>query len=233
MAIQCSTDQDVIDIVIPVVLCKNIWEEKLDESKLTAILVQVKNRTGKQRVRIDETLINKQQGFFPQPATGDSDKRPYITIVMNLEAEDTRRSPNELPVYSRASSRQKFEHPRFPIYVNGCSSSVYAVVEDNAIYSALLGNQDILAEHSRPELRPQAARMKPFWKPGEDSYHWIDEAKLKGTPPEDDGIEMVLVGPAATADDGLFEEGKETVFETVAAIGTRGATKKTLKRKRT
>jgi len=56
MAIQCSTDQDVIDIVIPVVLCKNIWEEKLYESKLTAIL---ENRTGKQRVRIDEALINK------------------------------------------------------------------------------------------------------------------------------------------------------------------------------
>jgi hypothetical protein len=48
--------------------------------------------------------------------------------------------------------------------------------------------------------------MKLFWKPDEASYHWIDEAKLKGTPPEDDGIEEVLVGPAATADDGFIEQ---------------------------
>jgi hypothetical protein len=81
MAVQCSPNQDVIDIVIPVVLCEDVEKDKLDETNLTAILVQVRNRTGKQRVRIDEALISKKRGFFPwRPG----DVRPYITLVMDL-----------------------------------------------------------------------------------------------------------------------------------------------------
>jgi hypothetical protein len=195
MAVQCSPNQDVIDIAIPVVMCKDL-DEKLSEKNVTAILVQVKNTVEEKRVDIDEAEIGKKRGFFPKDP---SNRRPYITIVMNLsvenkaskqalavqtEAETARlkRTPSQLTTKQRQPTRAKCNHPRFHIFVIGCSSSVYAVLgeEDRPRCALLLGMGDLLDEHPRqtPDSLSVVAQMKPFWKAGCASYGWIKDEVL-------------------------------------------------------
>jgi hypothetical protein len=81
----------------------------------------------------------------------------------------------------------------------------------------LLGIRDVLDDHPRPALRYKVARMKPFWKAGQDSYHWIREDNLRKVPQRHVGRQVLLVGPAAVQED----EDEDTV-ET-AAVAVTGA----------
>jgi hypothetical protein len=212
MAVQCSPYQDVIDIAIPVVMCEDL-DEKLSEKNVTAILVQVKNTVKEERVDIDEAEIGKQRGFFPKD---EAARRPYITIVMNLsvenkaskqalavqtEAERTqlKQTPSQLTTKQRQPTRAKCNHPRFHIFVIGCSPSVYAVLgeEDRPRCAMLLGMRDLLDEHPRqtPESLSALAQMKPFWKAGSESYGWIkDEVLWQEDLPEVAAEDELIVG---------------------------------------
>jgi hypothetical protein len=214
MAVQCSPNQDVIDIAIPVVMCEDL-DEKLNESNVTAILVQVKNTVDEERVDIHEAKIGKKRGFFPKDTTNH---RPYITIVMNLSVENKaskqalavqteaerarlKRTPSQLTTKQRQPTRAESNHPRFHIFVIGCSSSVYAVLgeDDRPRCALLLGMRDLLDEHPRqtPESLSVVAQMKPFWKAGSESYGWIkDEVLSQEDPPEVAAEDELIVGSA-------------------------------------
>ncbi|KAG6917765.1 hypothetical protein DXG01_001170 [Tephrocybe rancida] len=65
-------------------------------------------------------------------------------------------------------------HPRYEIYIGGCSSDVYNVVDDSARYKTLLANKNLLDEHPRrgEEYLNAAMQMKPEWKK-DTSYNWL------------------------------------------------------------
>jgi len=143
MAVQRSPNQDVVDIAIPVVICEDPMKDKLDESNVTGILVQVRNTVDEDQFHVDEADIGEGQAFFPKDS---KDCRPYVVIVMNLVVKDkasesmTVRTEEKRSGTARRLTRTTSDHPRFPIFAVGCSSSVYAVVEDKdkPLYTMLL-----------------------------------------------------------------------------------------------
>ena len=77
MAIICWSSQAVVDILIPVLLKP---EAVLEESVMSGLLIQVKRRKRTGRYAIDANAL----GFFPGPAEGKPDVRPYVTLVAEL-----------------------------------------------------------------------------------------------------------------------------------------------------
>lgn len=86
--IQCSDNQAVMDLVIPVVM----KDAKLNRWIVTAIFIQIKNRLRKQPIHID---VEKMGYFSTGPSDlnnnheyattkKEADSRPYITIAMEL-----------------------------------------------------------------------------------------------------------------------------------------------------
>ncbi|KZS99725.1 uncharacterized protein LAESUDRAFT_732934 [Laetiporus sulphureus 93-53] len=85
MAIQCSTNQRNIDCIIPIVFGR---KEKITPDRMSAILIQVKNRVDSQVLAIDEKKLDGVDDFFRKGNTGLPDNRPYITIAMHLGIQD-------------------------------------------------------------------------------------------------------------------------------------------------
>ncbi|KAG6858150.1 hypothetical protein C0995_002249 [Termitomyces sp. Mi166 len=84
-------------------------------------------------------------------------------------------SPAEVEVISRSheqTTRSMLRtHPRYEIFIRGCSKRVYNVIGEVS-YSTLLAHKDILAEHPRDGGYLDAIRrMKPYWVT-DSSYHW-------------------------------------------------------------
>ncbi|EKM74792.1 hypothetical protein AGABI1DRAFT_116751 [Agaricus bisporus var. burnettii JB137-S8] len=161
-----------VDLIIPV------WirgDGNPDRWSMTAIFIQVKNRKTKETIQID---VQKDYKFF----TGDH-KRPYITIAMQLGLTD--KTTNELPVVEVSPPRsegrkvnQKMKlHPRYEIFINGCSNEAYGVISGaRNTYSSLLTDKDILSEHPRAGgFLAAVKRMKPFWRI--KSYGWATMKK--------------------------------------------------------
>ena len=76
-------------------------------------------------------------------------------------------------------------HPRFAIFVRGCSEKVYPLIGNRDTYAQLLGTRNPLREHPRQEQEYiDAARMlKPFWAVGK-AYQWTDIEELNPLPSE-------------------------------------------------
>ncbi|CCM07240.1 uncharacterized protein FIBRA_09586 [Fibroporia radiculosa] len=204
MAMQCSSNNPIIDIIIPIIL----RNEKLTENIMTAMLIQVRNRDTQHAWVIDQAELNRKHGFFPP---SKDDKRPYITLVMQLGVEtasskrqyyDTamanpHSSPSKLQTYKghfRSFRSKKLTedpglseigHPRYAINVTGCSPSVYAVVDSKANYAYLLGGRDLYEEHPRqdPANLSLVQRLKPTWTLDNHCYDWIDNALLRNKVP--------------------------------------------------
>ncbi|KAI5117184.1 hypothetical protein M0805_008163 [Coniferiporia weirii] len=195
IAFQCHPCQEAIDIFIPIVLGK---ESKLSESSMSGILVQVKARVKavpEAFVQIDERNIN----FFPRQRS--QDERPYITIVMELGAQESyqpldkyyapdgvTQNPKGSPSRVRTTAMRKQtgrhptrkEHPRYAIFARGCSASVYSVVDNKEIYAALVSSRHVLREHPRQDSDSLSAvrQLKPFWAPGPECYDWTGHDAL-------------------------------------------------------
>ncbi|KAH8109129.1 hypothetical protein DFH11DRAFT_1515959, partial [Phellopilus nigrolimitatus] len=93
----------------------------------------------------------------------------------------------------------KVVHPRYAIFVNGCSPSVYNVVDDKDVYATLLSSRHILQEHPRQTKDALSAvrRLKPFWIKGPEYFGWTDEPKLSGVVP----VEEPVAEGVTTGDD--------------------------------
>ncbi|KAF7759830.1 hypothetical protein Agabi119p4_11525 [Agaricus bisporus var. burnettii] len=162
-----------VDLIIP------IWirgDGNPDRWSMTAIFVQLKNKTAKQNIQID---VQKDYNFF----TGGH-KRPYITIVMQLGL--TNKTENKDPVVEVSPPRleeirnnQGMDplHSRYEIFVTGCSNEAYGVISGTRdTYSSFFADKDIFAEHPRAgKFLAAAKRMKPYW--ATDSYDWATMKK--------------------------------------------------------
>jgi hypothetical protein len=94
-------------------------------------------------------------------------------------------------------------HPRYTIFVHGCSPSVYGVVEDKSIFAEILAWDEPLADHGRqdPQSLDAVRRMKPFWTNGSQCYGWIDVPYLQ-YPAQVSAVEGVsTTGPLVAGDD--------------------------------
>ncbi|KAH8109136.1 hypothetical protein DFH11DRAFT_1492957, partial [Phellopilus nigrolimitatus] len=180
MAFQCSSGQAFLDMYIPIIL----WDAELREEIMSGILIQIKDRVRagtKASVEIDERAIH----FFPAQSGPKKDRRPYITIVMELGVQpfyqtqakyEAKSSPTEVarPRTPTRKNIAKVVHPRYAIFVNGCSPSVYGVVDSKDVYAALLSSRHILQEHPRQTKDALSAvrRLKPFWIKGPECFDW-------------------------------------------------------------
>lgn len=80
------------------------------------------------------------------------------------------------------------KHPRYEIYVSGCSNTNYKLIteEQRVKYREVLRLSEFLLEHPRKETIPQVMQLKPVFALGPDSYSWADSFVLNITDPQDD-----------------------------------------------
>lgn len=73
-------------------------------------------------------------------------------------------------------------HPRYNIFVHGCSNTAYKVISlaDEDKYAFLLASRNFLGEHPRQDIKSLMAvrRLKPFWSVGGVCYHWLKNKLL-------------------------------------------------------
>lgn len=202
IAWQVAHTQKDIDIAIPVVM-KN---EKLVESLMTYVLIQVKNRTNKQHIAVDAEAL----GILPKGG-----RNPYIVLDMQLgvvnqadirgftpgttqQPGHTRTLPREGADKVTTNAPQKKlsrgsnppdKTPRYRISAHGCSSSVYAVVGpgEKDVYAGMLAARTLLDEHPRQENLPLVRRLKPDWVRGCDCFDWIEDTVLQTPKQHRDG----------------------------------------------
>lgn len=189
---QCHKQQKKIDLIAYVLLN---GEEKLGRKAMTALFIQIKNSTQKKHISIDADKL----GFF-SPGTDEENRRPYITLALQLGVQPTPPSnkamvPRKVPVSpsrvsvgesTRTSPRfaDRAVHPRYAISILGCSHTVYGVigVDERDDFAALLASRSLLAEHPRQDpISLEAVRgLKPFWS--EESYGWAEHPEWKAKP---------------------------------------------------
>ncbi|KAL6303725.1 hypothetical protein BKA93DRAFT_786438 [Sparassis latifolia] len=226
MAIQCSTNQDVIDCIVPVVL----QDDKLCEEIMSGILIQVRNKERREVIVVDEATIRHGKGFFPKGRRVDD--RPYITISMqlgvqtkasktalsqtpNASADKGRKgvlsTPSRFTVQGRSPHHKRGVHPRYPISVIGYSKKVFDMVDNKHHYAVLLGGRDLLDEHPRQAdvYLTFVRRLKPYWKVGSHCYDWIDEKELNPARVQEEEV----------PDEETFLVGEDAVEEQTGMIG--------------
>ncbi|KAG6915651.1 hypothetical protein DXG01_010615 [Tephrocybe rancida] len=105
-------------------------------------------------------------------------------------------SPAEIKVKAKPSKHAlrgevNIGHPRYEIYISGCSNKVYQVIDSSGnTYKSLLAHKDLLAEHPRKDHDNLKAvmQMKPYWKESV-SYDWATmsaESRLGAPVQKDD-----------------------------------------------
>lgn len=151
---QCFNQQKDIDIIVPVLL----WDDPIGRFVMSAILIQIKNRTTKQAIYVDAEKLN----FFSPGGNNRAQTRPYIVLTMDLGVQPTPPpvpkpkakseskaaqaatppftpaklvTPQKVNVHEagkprapRGAKPPPNHHPRYFISVTGCSSGVYNVI---------------------------------------------------------------------------------------------------------
>ena len=174
-AIICHPTQETIDLIIPILLSAH---DKIDEHAMSAILIQVKNRT--KAGNIIELLFDADEVKLFQKKTKF---RPYIALVMDLGiAHRIRR--RDIVNYQAGTDRHKvsrqFNHQRYYFIVSGCSEAVYKNIDKNK-FDGLLGAHDVFCDHARQDPKSLGAvrKTKPVWEPGIDCFGWVDDPILR------------------------------------------------------
>jgi hypothetical protein len=112
----------------------------------------------------------------------DVDK-PRTTTKRKAESPPGTPSEIVIPEQPVRIAHPKDVHPRYSIFVYGCSDTGYKVIKhsERSLYKLLLGNHDFLDEHPRDDNDSLDAvrRMKPFWSVGHQCYHWTDVPFLR------------------------------------------------------
>jgi len=209
-----------VDIIIPIFMSSD-QSKPINRFGMSCILIQIKSSAKKQAVFIDE----KKLGFF-SPGDEEQNKRPYITLTMELGVQhqqpkpkrDTKNwkwvgigtgagiqsgkdqpttqfteSPAEVTVgiagkqnpsrKAQPKSTSNGSHPRYAIYVTGCSSKVYGVIkpEEEHTYARLLTSRTLLNEHPRGDYDYITAVkwLKPMWEygPSFERYRLMNDSE--------------------------------------------------------
>lgn len=177
----------------------------------------------------EDSEIPDGSAFKPTTSRPYPTNRPYISLVMELATElpistvkrsDTPSSPKRRrttaspepiklhhPSHIFAIGSGKIypishtlrTHPRYNIYIDGCSSTSYGVIRDveKSMYDSLIGVKDLLDDHPRHDAESIQAvgDMTQFFSIGDPSYHWLDCPELRKTRTDDSDLAGVLVGP--------------------------------------
>ncbi|KAF9443671.1 hypothetical protein P691DRAFT_787662 [Macrolepiota fuliginosa MF-IS2] len=111
-------------------------------------------------------------------ARGDANL-PYITFILELGV-----APTESPFYVPEPPTEQQclpRHPRYSIFVYGCSPDSYQVVKpvEMDAYGGLLQNDDLIGDHPRQDEDSLAAvrGQKPFFA-GAEAFHWLQNGVL-------------------------------------------------------
>ncbi|KAI0750828.1 hypothetical protein C8Q80DRAFT_1268144 [Daedaleopsis nitida] len=93
---------------------------------------------------------------------------------------DQQSSPSKAiiqPAPTRKLHHPRSVHPRYGIYVCGCSPSVYGVIDESerSKYKHIIRTGDLLGEHPRQDRDTLSGvrRQKPFMFEGLESWHWL------------------------------------------------------------
>ncbi|KAG9312332.1 hypothetical protein JVU11DRAFT_7648 [Chiua virens] len=84
-------------------------------------------------------------------------------------------------------------HPHYHITAYGCSKPVYKAAEwFNNTFKRLLATHDFLLEHPRgDDSRSAVMKMKPAWRRGGDTFHWVSDELLNPTNPNEPETEVM------------------------------------------
>ncbi|KAI0730725.1 hypothetical protein C8Q76DRAFT_613947 [Earliella scabrosa] len=179
MAVMCRHNSSTVDAYIPVVMDKSA---RLDPSVMSVLLVQFKPRA-----QAGTMAIN---GFFSKPTgAGETQPRPYVTLIMDLDVTEKdpllEKTPTRTTQHVEASARQRATenvHPRYSVYVHGCSPTAYRVIGagERSIYQNILRRGQLIGEHPRQDATSlrQVRMQKPFFAAGPMSWHWLHNAWL-------------------------------------------------------
>jgi hypothetical protein len=209
--------QRSVDIGIPIFM--DGLHDKPTSSKMTMIFFQINCRSKSQYPPPDMDRF-----FTPRPEEA-SDRRPYIVFVLNLRenrqvkpstreannergcADDLSKSPAEAQppkIKIRGNPLKGGEdlpvHPKYTVSVDGCSSTVYNVLEESQheLCDEILRFCD-MPEHRRTGTIFQNAvrRMKPYWDP-DVSFSWIEWFDGPGVEKIKDGSHKISSLPDST-----------------------------------
>ncbi|TFK36232.1 hypothetical protein BDQ12DRAFT_254389 [Crucibulum laeve] len=216
MAIQCSRNQKMIDLVIPIIMN----DVGLQEEIVAPLLIQIKNKVKHEVVLIDQAQLGQgdsEQGFFYSVDPSGTTKKPYIAITMQFGVT----SATPFIIRNGVSSRNNQSHrPCYDIELNGFTPELYPITESHQpAYKQLLLSGGLLTDHPRqtPEALAAVKRLKPFWDDGPEFYDWYDG---KGTEREQGMIEDAFM-PVVEASAAVSEPTNVTAA-TLEAATTKG-----------
>ena len=185
-AIQCSHQQEEVDIVIPIVLHP---EARLAESDISFMLIQIKNR-------VSATTA------FPIASKIGLSGRPYISILLQLGLKKQEGKQNKytclhtanhwvtftvwIPARSHGMNlrRTGTESNQYCIDIRGCSDRSFRVIRkdcedrdsEDKLFKEMLDSQDVLACHPRDHncCVDVVAALKPSWVDRKGVFDWTD-----------------------------------------------------------
>jgi len=128
---------------------------------------------------------NEKGSSLPQSLTSSSPKLPATGVFGSpSKATGAGRSTNFDYVHPDRPSRAGPSHPRYTLNIEGCSDSVYRVIDkgEKSLYTQILKSREILAEHPRPDSNFLKAvlEQKPWFQNGSSSFGWIKSATESG-----------------------------------------------------
>ena len=198
-AIVCMDNAQYVDALIPIFRPQNVpdkwvWQDAvMPPDDMTAIAIQIKLRRGRGN-RSELQFDGEKIGMF---AGTDSNvgRQPYITLFMELDVQKSLRVNTAgaqshgdfyfIPAaYSRDSSRnlkrnKPVPHPRYTMYVYGCSEKSYQVVQRDStnLWTAALRPLDMFEMHPRDTY---ALRLKkPAFRMGAPEFEWAEEPEMR------------------------------------------------------
>ena len=184
-AIQCSHQQEDVDIIIPVVLNP---DAKLSLNNLSFIAIQVKNR-----VRSSTSVA------FPIASNIGLDEgksTPYVSILLQLGVDQPQGEEHKItlpnsanyytftvhipaaPLHGMTLRPKATESNQYCIRIDGCSHESIGVIrkDENKLFQEMLDSQDILASHPRGHdcCVEAVAALKPIWAEKRGIYDWAN-----------------------------------------------------------
>jgi hypothetical protein len=113
----------------------------------------------------------KTRAFTPRTA---SDERPPSSKSDTYNVPQPRLDPSST-------------HPRYAVFIHGCSSNVYRVIRpvEDSLYQQILQCGNLLGDHPRQDLDALLAvrNQKPFFSVGPWCFHWIENEFLNPNRP--------------------------------------------------
>lgn len=154
----------------------------------------IKKRQQAQERRMPTATSSKEN--LPRTASSRSKKNAPPTTPPKLQGKMPPTTPSKHAVSAGPVNRphrgRKQKHPRYEIYVSGCSNTNYNLIteEQRVKYREVLRLSEFLLEHPRKNTIPLVMQMKPVFALGPNSYSWIRSSVLNPTDLQDNGEDI-------------------------------------------